>query len=86
MGRPNSWPGLGRTPKSKLPNVAEHLSERYRQFFIIALGELILVTGLALRGRPQQGVRGVDRHRRAALADLHLPRRGTVGRSRRSGP
>jgi len=26
----------------------EHLSERYRQFFIIALGELILVTGLAL--------------------------------------
>ncbi|MBM0239105.1 low temperature requirement protein A [Micromonospora sp. ATA32] len=43
-------PGLGRTLKSELPKVAEHLSERYRQFFIIALGELILVTGLALRG------------------------------------
>jgi low temperature requirement protein LtrA len=43
-------PGLGRTPASVLPNVAEHVSERYRQFFIIALGELILVIGLALRG------------------------------------
>jgi len=43
-------PGLGRTLMSELPNVAEHLAERYRQFFIIALGELILVTGLALRG------------------------------------
>jgi low temperature requirement protein LtrA len=43
-------PGLGRTLTSELPNVAEHLAERYRQFFIIALGELILVTGLALRG------------------------------------
>ncbi|SCE65837.1 Low temperature requirement protein LtrA [Micromonospora coriariae] len=43
-------PGIGRTPPSDLPTVAEHLSERYRQFYIIALGELILVTGLALRG------------------------------------
>ncbi|WP_328422764.1 low temperature requirement protein A [Micromonospora sp. NBC_00389] len=40
-------PGLGRAPRSELPNVAEHLAERYRQFFIIALGELILITGLA---------------------------------------
>jgi low temperature requirement protein LtrA len=43
-------PGLGRAPTSAWPTVAEHLAERYRQFFIIALGELILVTGLALSG------------------------------------
>jgi low temperature requirement protein LtrA len=42
------WPApkLGRSPRSELPIVAEHLSERFRQFFIIALGELILVTGI----------------------------------------
>ncbi|PWU57270.1 low temperature requirement protein A [Micromonospora sp. S4605] len=43
-------PGIGRTPIAQLPSVAEHLAERYRQFFIIALGEFILVTGLTLRG------------------------------------
>jgi low temperature requirement protein LtrA len=43
-------PRLGRESTSELPVVAEHLAERYRQFFIIALGELILVTGLALSG------------------------------------
>ncbi|MFG1656891.1 low temperature requirement protein A [Micromonospora chersina] len=41
-------PGAGRTPGQDLVISGEHLSERYRQFFIIALGELILVTGLAL--------------------------------------
>ncbi len=41
-------PGLGRSPALEWPVVAEHLAERYRQFFIIVLGELILVTGLAL--------------------------------------
>ncbi|WP_446218687.1 low temperature requirement protein A [Micromonospora sp. IBHARD004] len=41
-------PALGRTPRQDLTISGEHLSERYRQFFIIALGELILVTGLAL--------------------------------------
>jgi low temperature requirement protein LtrA len=41
-------PRLGRIPTSESPIIAEHLAERYRQFFIIALGELILVTGLAL--------------------------------------
>jgi low temperature requirement protein LtrA len=41
-------PGLGRAPKSEWPIVAEHLGERYRQLFIIALGELILVAGLTL--------------------------------------
>jgi low temperature requirement protein LtrA len=43
-------PRLGRLPASEVPIVAEHLAERYRQFFIIALGELILVTGLAFTG------------------------------------
>ncbi|MEV0725642.1 low temperature requirement protein A [Micromonospora purpureochromogenes] len=41
-------PGAGRSPNQDLVISGEHLSERYRQFFIIALGELILVTGLAL--------------------------------------
>ena len=41
-------PGLGRSPTSEWPISSEHLSERYRQFFTITLGELIVVTGLAL--------------------------------------
>jgi low temperature requirement protein LtrA len=41
-------PGLGPSPAMEWPIVAEHLAERYRQFFIIVLGELVLVTGLAL--------------------------------------
>jgi low temperature requirement protein LtrA len=43
-------PGLGRSASSEWPIVAEHLSERYRQFFTIALGELILVMGLTYSG------------------------------------
>ncbi|MFG2099768.1 low temperature requirement protein A [Micromonospora echinaurantiaca] len=43
-------PGLGRSPESDFPVLAEHLAERYRQLFIIALGELILVTSLTLGG------------------------------------
>jgi low temperature requirement protein LtrA len=43
-------PGLGRVTASDWPIVAEHLAERYRQLFIIALGELILVSGLTLYG------------------------------------
>jgi low temperature requirement protein LtrA len=39
-------PRLGRPSLEQFPIVAEHLSERYRQFFIIALGELILVIGI----------------------------------------
>jgi low temperature requirement protein LtrA len=48
IGFPTPW--LGRLPTPQLPVVAEHLAERYRQFLIIALGELVLVTGLALGG------------------------------------
>jgi low temperature requirement protein LtrA len=43
-------PGAGRARSQDLAISGEHLSERYRQFFIIALGELILVTGLGLSG------------------------------------
>ncbi|WP_327648064.1 low temperature requirement protein A [Micromonospora zamorensis] len=43
-------PGLGRSPPSELPSAAEHLAERHRQFFIIALGEMILVSASTLGG------------------------------------
>lgn len=41
-------PGLGSTPMSSWPVDAEHLAERNRLVFIIALGESILVMGFAL--------------------------------------
>jgi low temperature requirement protein LtrA len=44
-------PGPGRSAKSEYPIQAEHLAERHRQLFTIALGELILVTALTLSGR-----------------------------------
>ncbi|MGW5669606.1 low temperature requirement protein A [Micromonospora sp. NPDC003776] len=42
-----------RDERSAMPLVisGEHLSERHRQFLIIALGELILVTGRGRRVR-----------------------------------
>jgi len=40
-----------RSMTSEWPVVAEYLSERYRQFFTIALGELILVTGITYSGK-----------------------------------
>ncbi|MEU1686786.1 low temperature requirement protein A [Micromonospora sp. NPDC005707] len=38
-------PGLGMVPDAQRNVTAEHLSERYQQFFIIALGDAILVAG-----------------------------------------
>jgi low temperature requirement protein LtrA len=38
-------PGLGVVPEAQRNVTAEHLSERYQQFFIIALGDAVLVTG-----------------------------------------
>jgi low temperature requirement protein LtrA len=38
-------PGLGVVPDAQRSVTAEHLSERYQQFFIIALGDAVLVTG-----------------------------------------
>jgi low temperature requirement protein LtrA len=40
-------PGMGRMRPAELQVSGEFLAERHRQFFIIALGELILVSGLA---------------------------------------
>ncbi|WP_245718773.1 low temperature requirement protein A [Micromonospora rhizosphaerae] len=48
LGQPT--PRLGRQPAAELPVVVEHLSERYRQFFIVALGEPILITGITYSG------------------------------------
>jgi low temperature requirement protein LtrA len=45
---PTPW--LGRASAPEFAISGEHLAERYRQFFIIALGELILVAGLAFNG------------------------------------
>ncbi|MFE9689354.1 low temperature requirement protein A [Micromonospora sp. NPDC005806] len=39
-------PGLGVVPDAQRNVTAEHLSERYQQFFIIALGDAILVIGM----------------------------------------
>lgn len=39
-------PGLGRSPLTRLDIAGEHLAERYQQFFFVALGEAVLVTGL----------------------------------------
>ncbi|WP_319461044.1 low temperature requirement protein A [Micromonospora sp. RTP1Z1] len=38
-------PGRGRSPASSWPVTGEHLAERYQQFTIIALGEMILISG-----------------------------------------
>ncbi|GAA5196383.1 low temperature requirement protein A [Rugosimonospora acidiphila] len=40
-------PRLGRVTAPDWPVAAEHLAERHRQILIIALGELILITGLS---------------------------------------
>ncbi|SCL39332.1 Low temperature requirement protein LtrA [Micromonospora pallida] len=39
-------PRLGRVPVSQYGVAADHLAERYQQFFTLALGDLILVTAL----------------------------------------
>jgi low temperature requirement protein LtrA len=44
-------PGFGRSEAVEAPVAAEHLAERYRQIFIIALGELIMASSLALSGK-----------------------------------
>ena len=41
-------PGLGRTAPNEGRVTGQHLSERYEQIFIVAIGELILVSGISL--------------------------------------
>jgi low temperature requirement protein LtrA len=55
-------PGLGRAGATEFRVTGEHLAERQRQFFIIALGELILVTGLTFASSS-----GSDADRQAAV-------------------
>ncbi|MGC4795572.1 low temperature requirement protein A [Micromonospora saelicesensis] len=45
-------PGLGRSTISKWEVAGEHLAERYQQFFLVALGETLLVAGLAYSKAP----------------------------------
>ncbi|MEV4543348.1 low temperature requirement protein A [Micromonospora echinaurantiaca] len=52
-------PGLGRSTVSKWDIGGEHLAERYQQFFLIALGETILVAGFAYSPGPYYGTRVV---------------------------
>ncbi|MEU4643350.1 low temperature requirement protein A [Micromonospora sp. NPDC023814] len=48
-------PGLGRSTVSRWDIAGEHLAERYQQFFLVALGETILVAGLAYSEGPYGG-------------------------------
>ena len=54
-------PGQTRTETTEAPVAAEHLAERYRQVYIIALGELIVASALTLGGE------GFRRDRTAAF-------------------
>ncbi|WP_245730275.1 low temperature requirement protein A [Micromonospora pallida] len=45
-------PGLGRSATARWDIAAEHLAERYQQFFLIALGETILVIGVSYSTGP----------------------------------
>ncbi|MFI7075020.1 low temperature requirement protein A [Micromonospora sediminicola] len=45
-------PGLGRSTTSRWDIHGEHLSERYQQFFLVALGETILLAGWTFTGVP----------------------------------
>ncbi|MFR9775016.1 low temperature requirement protein A [Micromonospora sp. MS34] len=51
-GAATGWPvpGLGRRRAAGITIAGEHLGERYQQFFLIALGESILVMGVAASG------------------------------------
>ncbi|MEU4552386.1 low temperature requirement protein LtrA [Micromonospora violae] len=56
------FPRLGRSTWPELQVSGSHLSERYQQIFIIALGELILVTGVTYSQS------GLDRYSTVAFA------------------
>ncbi|WBB67558.1 low temperature requirement protein A [Micromonospora sp. WMMD812] len=48
-------PGLGRSTLSRWDIAGEHLADRYQQFFLVALGETILVAGFAYSKGPYGG-------------------------------
>ncbi|MFU8873146.1 low temperature requirement protein A [Micromonospora sp. SL4-19] len=45
-------PRMGRSTVSRWEIAGEHLAERYQQFFLVALGETILVAGFSYSARP----------------------------------
>ncbi|MEO3744656.1 low temperature requirement protein A [Plantactinospora sp. B5E13] len=49
-------PRLGRTELASRVFTREHLSERHRQIFVVALGELVLTAGTGLQARDFAGV------------------------------
>jgi low temperature requirement protein LtrA len=55
----SGWPvpGLGRSIVSRWDIHGEHLAERYQQFFLVALGETILIAGLAYSRAPGSATR-----------------------------
>jgi low temperature requirement protein LtrA len=55
----SGWPvpGLGRSTVSRWDIHGEHLAERYQQFFLVALGETILIAGLAYSRAPGSATR-----------------------------
>ncbi|MFR9778514.1 low temperature requirement protein A [Micromonospora sp. MS34] len=50
-------PGLGRSTVSRWDIHGEHLAERYQQFFLVALGDTILVAGLSYSQGPYSATR-----------------------------
>ncbi|MGC5017695.1 low temperature requirement protein A [Micromonospora sp. DT47] len=52
-------PGRGRSPASSWTVTQEHLAERYQQFIIIALGEMILISGFTFSGSEFAGAQWV---------------------------
>ncbi len=50
----SGWPvpGVGRSTISRWDIAGEHLAERYQQIFLVALGETIIVAGLAYGAHP----------------------------------
>ncbi|NES14625.1 MULTISPECIES: low temperature requirement protein A [Micromonospora] len=50
-------PGLGRSTVSRWEIHGEHLAERYQQFFLVALGETILVAGFSYSRDPFSATR-----------------------------
>jgi low temperature requirement protein LtrA len=73
FGTKFGWPvpGFKRTSEEASVIAGEHLGERYQQIFLIALGESILGSGLALSQIGSDGrLRRIGDHHRPALADL----------------
>ncbi|GAB3070346.1 hypothetical protein GCM10027186_25570 [Micromonospora schwarzwaldensis] len=65
-------PGLGPVPEARRNVTAEHLAERHQQFFTIALGDAVLVSG-TLFSLHHSGVRLRRRHAGAGRSGRGRP-------------